>query len=129
MRAVCDDMEITVMQALAISQKIRPMDMARKTVRVDRRVADAFSQQCQDLGVIQERLVEALLVYGISLNHATVADLLTIAQEWKAGPQETEAEKARHAEQVTLEELDRARRAEKQRKSRRSKASKGNQDH
>lgn len=55
----------------------------KKTVKVDARISERFGHHCGRLGLIQERVVEALLAYGLGLDAAELGRLLGALQQWK----------------------------------------------
>ena len=62
------------------------MAIKAKNFRLDDRIADNFAVYCQELGVVQERTVEALLFYAMkSFNAQDIGAFLKIAKEWKEG--------------------------------------------
>lgn len=62
------------------------MLLKAKNFRLEENIADDFAMFCQDQGVVQERTVEALLVYAMeNLTAAGLGELLDAATKRKSG--------------------------------------------
>jgi len=63
------------------------MGTKSKSFRLTEEVADAFAEYCQRCGVIQERIVQALMVYAMTHCTAkTLGEMLDNVETWLNAP-------------------------------------------
>lgn len=58
-------------------------NLKTKSFRLDERVQEAFIDHCHRCGFIQERTIEALMVYVmVELNAEKLGRIMDVAQDW-----------------------------------------------
>ena len=63
------------------------METKSKSFRLAEEIADTFAEYCQRCGVIQERIVQALMVYAMTHCTAkTLGEMLDNVETWRNAP-------------------------------------------